>query len=90
MKVVVYKYRIPESSLGRRWTLHMPPGRILLAAARPEGSVLWAEVDADEPLIDRTFFVVGTGQVIDGADEAHYLTTWFDGPYVWHLYEDVS
>lgn len=48
---------------------------------------IWAKVDADLPLEERTFVIVGTGWEID--DNMVYVGTFFEGSYVWHVMEVV-
>ncbi len=50
----------------------------------------WFEVDLEEcrMIETRTFLIVGTGQIF--SEGLTYLQTFFEGPFVWHLYEDVN
>lgn len=46
---------------------------------------MWIDVDPAIQSASHNFFVVGTGGPIpDGA--RHYIGTWLDGPFVWHLF----
>lgn len=43
-------------------------------------------VDPQQPVETRRFLFVGTGHDFDGRGVTH-LGTFFDVPYVWHLFE---
>jgi hypothetical protein len=45
----------------------------------------WAEVTTENPIVDRTFQIFGTGQEIPL--NATYVGTVVGPPLVWHLYE---
>lgn len=49
---------------------------------------LWAEVDPDSPKRPFAAVVVPTGE--EPPENAKHAWTWFDGPYVWHLYVDAA
>ena len=46
---------------------------------------LWAKVDPLRSTETRCFSVYGTGHLIP--DQALYVGTVFDGPFVWHVFE---
>jgi hypothetical protein len=46
---------------------------------------IWAEVDINEELEAHYYFIVGTGHEIE--ENAIHIHTWFDGPFVFHLYK---
>ena len=59
--------------------------KIVSAAIKDKTMVLWAEVDTEAPLDDRTFVVKGTGHRLN--DLEFYVATIQDPPFVWHIYE---
>ena len=64
----------------------MREGAVIRAVGMQDHVIyVWTESPGgDDPLITRTFRVIGTGfDVPDGT----YLGTVFDGPLVWHIYE---
>jgi hypothetical protein len=78
MMKMIYKYQIG--------TVQIPKGaKILTANRQGDDVVLWAEVDTTTDREHRTFRVFGTGfEIPEGST---YINTFFDGPFVWHLYE---
>ena len=52
-----------------------------------EGGFFWAIVDTEIELEERIFFVHGTGHEITDSRCKYYIGTWFEGPFVWHLFE---
>lgn len=81
----------------RIWKFTIPPDYASLPITVPAGAhiihtgaqngvpTLWCEVDPSGPLEDRYFFVYGTGQ--DLPPRSLHIGTYFDGPFVWHIYE---
>lgn len=72
----------------------MPAGaRVLPDVAAAGGSLLtplfiWAEVDTDDELTERTFFVLGTGNPSPVSKlHAEYVGSCLKGSFVWHVYE---
>ncbi len=78
-----FKYPIPKRSA--KFSLMLPIGfKFLRVNPQGEELMLWAEVkDVASTQVD--FQVFGTGHEIP--DEAKYLTTYDDGPFVFHLYQ---
>lgn len=80
----IYKYRFNE-------TLELPCGaEFLKVATQSEAGLicLWFLVDVDQPKEHREFRIHGTGHLVD--DNERYLDTFFEGPYVWHLFEVLT
>lgn len=63
------------------------PFRVLhFACQLPRMLTVWGEVDAESTVgVEMEYWVVGTGHPIP--EDAVYVTTVMDGPYVWHVYE---
>lgn len=73
-------------------TVQMPSGAAVIhAASQDDIPTVWAEVDSDAPVEERTFEVVGTGHPLVGPPsfERCYRGTAItkDGRFVWHIYE---
>lgn len=60
-----------------------------VAAQSPTRLVVWAEVEDDQPLVEHTLHVVGTGNnaTVAFAAAEQYLGTCPAGPFVWHVYD---
>jgi len=52
-----------------------------------KGGFFWATVNLENKLEERTFLVHGTGDEITDSHCKYYIGTWFEGPFVWHLFE---
>lgn len=66
--------------------IDMPAGAQVVRVGRQGAAIcLWAIVESDNAPQKRLFATVGTGRPIP--HEGHYLGTWDDGPFVWHLFE---
>lgn len=93
MKKAVFKY-VPEMGQFGSFELELPLGARFLKVAMQHGlPTLWFEVSQDVPTHVRDFLIVGTGQPLPIPNEGHalnYLETFFDGAYVWHLYEVIK
>lgn len=82
MTATVWKFPMAEPGRNR---LSMPRGAMVRAVGNQNGGPnLWAEVDTEQPLEDRDFMVVGTGQPVG---VGVYVGTAFCDPFVWHVYE---
>jgi hypothetical protein len=70
--------------------VEMPKGATVLTVQK-QGMVatIWAIVDPLAAKERRTFKVMGTGWQFD-PDGLHYLATWQDGEFVWHLFEQIG
>lgn len=85
MKRVVYKYPLKRTQN----TLQMPKGaKVLTVARQGDNPTLWAMVDPEAAMEDRTFSVVGTGESFD-AEHAEYVGTSHEimGWMVFHVFE---
>lgn len=79
----VFKYPI-----GIRTTLELPIGaKFLDVQLQNDDAHMWFEVDPDAKTEPRKFFIVGTGHEFNGGK---YLGTFQNGPFVWHVYEDLG
>jgi len=86
----IWKYEFPVKDA---FTHTMPEGAIVRHVADQNGtSCMWAEVDPTAPLKPRHFEVFGTGHPMteDMGISRIYCGTFFQGPFVWHLYERLS
>ncbi len=64
----------------------MPKGAIIRYFGLQHGEpTLWVEVDPDAEQEGRQFRQIGTGHLFEVG--SLYIGTWFEGPFVWHLYE---
>ncbi len=85
---VIFKYEI----LGRGTPVVMPAdAKIVHVGQQDDRLMIWAEhicPDENTTALSRIFDVFGTGQSIP--DTAEYLGTFFDSPFVWHLYETLE
>lgn len=96
--LTIFKYAVRIDD--RPIPIEMPWGaRILHVAAQGDKlyPYLWALVDTEERLVERVFFLVGTGQPCEGIVEpphepippkpSNYIGTAHCGAYVWHVFE---
>lgn len=81
----IYKYFL---SLGRRQTLYMPPGAVILTVQlQDQIPTLWAIVNPDEASSEaRTFCIYGTGADLPEKAERYIGTVQLNG-FVWHVFE---
>jgi hypothetical protein len=82
----VFKY--PLASIEQ--TVALPSGaRILCVQAQSGALCLWALVDTDNPTVDRTFRVYGTGHALPSDFGSRYIGTvqQMNGALVWHVFE---
>lgn len=75
----VYKYPLTNP------VIEMPAGGKVVTVDIQNGQpCLWAEVDPTAKKMEkRRFHVYGTGNVVEGK----YVGTYFEGPFIWHVYE---
>lgn len=79
----VFKYPL---ALAEVVELDIPEGgRVLTLGVQQGIPMLWVLVDVVQPMERRTFITVGTGHEVPWATT--FVGTWFDGPYVWHVFE---
>lgn len=83
----IYKYDIPVTD---RAIILMPENAVILkVGVQYDKPVLWALVDPDAPVTDRTFFVFGTGHSFDlaGPFIHHGTLLLHDETRVYHVFE---
>lgn len=79
----IYKYQV--------YNEHNPitmlkGAEILTVKLQNDIPTLWVLVDTDEYLQESRIIVIrGTGHAIE--DNAKYVATYMDGPFVWHAFE---
>lgn len=54
------------------------------------GTAVWYQVETTRQLEYKYFRIFGTGHKIPDDKNLHWRGTCFDGPYVWHLYEEFE
>lgn len=85
----IFKYQLETEHLQ---TIKLPKGAKVLTGADQRGTIcIWAEVDTDndpDPE-ERTFAIYGTGHPMKEGVSHNFITTFFVGPFVWHLYEVI-
>ena len=80
----IYKYPFEVKN---EFTLAMPEGaQVLTVQLQGETPCIWAMVDHDTPMIERTFAVFGTGHPLP-KKKSMYISTFQQPPFVWHLFE---
>lgn len=80
----IFKYDLTVSEI----TIPMPKGAEILHVAEQGWELrLWALVDTDRPIVDRKFFVVGTGHTFDPSGAKHLATVLAANGLVWHVFE---
>ena len=83
----IYKFPLAEHSDDKGIVhLEIPhKAKILRVDLQNGKSCIWVEFRKDDDKITRKFKVFGTGWDIPyGFD---HVATWFEDPFVWHLYE---
>lgn len=79
----IYKYLVPPIS---EFQLETPKhSQFKHAGLQNDVIFMWFEVDTDQPVEARTFHIVGTGHVVP--QDAVYVGTVQQPPFVWHIYE---
>lgn len=88
MKKIIYKYILNAGIV----KVEMPAGaKILCVQEQNNLPVLWAEVDINQPLENRVFSLVHTGEEFDTTYKTYIATCLLDeGDYVVHIYETKS
>jgi hypothetical protein len=83
----VYKYSLGKQG---RATVKIPEGaKVLHVAVQREDICLWALVDTEQPSVERTFTVYGTGHEAFEATDQNYVGTFLidNGLFVFHVFE---
>jgi len=79
----IYKYQL---TLSDNPITMIKGAEILTVKLQNDTPTLWALVDTDEYLQESRLIVIrGTGHTIE--DNAKHITTYMDGPFVWHVFE---
>lgn len=87
MSMVVYKYPLPFI-LDVPSTHAMPRGaRVLTCQIQNNTVCIWAAVDTQMPMDNRSFQIVPTGVPSEAVSGNLYVGTVQDGPLVWHIFE---
>jgi len=80
---IVYKYKI---SIFDDTLIWLPKGaEVLHADTQDDDIYIWALINPENKSEGRTFTVYGTGHEIH--ENVKYITTFFHGRYVWHVFE---
>ena len=77
----IYKYPNIRPD-GNSYIVELPRSAEIV---KVEKDYFWAEVYTESDIVECRFQVVPTGGAVPR--DADYRGTWFDGPFVWHLYE---
>lgn len=84
--ITVYKYKLLNDN-----TVDLPEGaEILKADPLREELYIWAKVDTNKPLENRTFLGFGTGHRIDKKLNLVFINTCYLGSFVFHIFESVK
>lgn len=80
----VYKYPIPRANA--KFSVMLPMGfKFLRVSFQAEQLFMWCEVTDGNLASQVNFQLFGTGQELN--PNGRYLTTFDDGPFVFHLYQ---
>ena len=87
----IYKYPLKITDIQ---TVRMPKGAKILSVQEQHGKVcVWALVDPDERIVDKTILIIGTGNPIDDIDldDYYFLNTVQSGgePLIWHVFVKI-
>ena len=84
----VYKY--PLEVVDRQTIEHPRGARLLCVQMQGDGPCLWALVNPDNPPVETTFRIVGTGHPIEDADDLGYVGTFqmMGGGLVFHVFKE--
>lgn len=81
----IWKYKLD----GVISKIEMPlDAKVLTIQTQNEVPHIWVLVNPENEVETRSFRIVGTGHPFDDTDKK-YIGTFQDGPFVWHLFEDV-
>lgn len=83
----IFKYSIPSKTTS---IISMPrSARVLKVDVQFNELFIWAIVEIDNPIIEREFYLVGTGDQLDITEPFVYHGTFIidNGASVWHLFE---
>lgn len=85
----VFKYEVP---IRNEFTLELPRGaEILDVQVQRDQPQLWALVHPTNPLVKRTFHVVGMGHTLPNLEAFDHIGSFqlHDGALVFHLFETI-
>lgn len=86
--ITVYKYAMRFEGEFGLCRIKMPRASLIVHVGYQGQNVqLWAEVDTEEPDVERIFRVYGTGQPFADGEQGVHVATLMDGPFVWHIFE---
>lgn len=89
MKKTIWKYKLPSTTS----FFEMPEGAEILTVQLQNGTpCIWAIVNPDAKLEERTFVFVTTGGHIPAGDNQKYIGTFqlYDQQLVLHLFESIN
>jgi hypothetical protein len=82
----IWKYKVEN-------VIEMPKEAEILSVQIQNGQMfnacIWVKVNPENELEKRQFEVIGTGHSFDDSNK-EYIGTYQDGPFVWHLFENVK
>lgn len=85
MMKTIFKYELNVHDV----ILKLPLGAEILNVQLQNGKpVLWALVNPENELVDRSICIVGTGWDVKG--NMQYINTYMDGYFVWHVFELIQ
>lgn len=84
MSTVVYKFPINNNS---QRILLPADAKPLKVAMQYDTATMWVQLDPDAPKVERCFEVYGTGHPIGSDKRREFIDTYFDGPFVFHVFE---
>ena len=81
----IYKYEIPIKS---EFKIDLPEGAEILKVDDQRGmACIWALVNTDHIKVERRFTNKGTGHEIRNDEYLKHIGSFFQGVFVWHLFE---
>lgn len=86
----IYKYQPDFREVGATFRIDLPFCAEVIAAGVQGGKhTFWAMVYPDQllPNEHRWFVIYGTGFPINPALHLEHISTYQDGPFVWHMFE---
>lgn len=91
--LTIYKYKLNQSGINK---IQMPMDASVISVGLDpmEDICIWAIVETDNDMEERTFFVAGTGWDITEDllefTEISSLGTVRQGPFMWHIFEGAK
>jgi len=84
---IIYKYPLVITDLQ---TVYLPKGAKILTVQDQHGvACLWVEIETTNDPEQRIIEIVGTGNKME-EHERKYISTFFQFPFVWHVYERIK